>query len=88
VFATVTALTVLAILLLAFHLRGRSKRSSSQDTQSPPGPAKFDTTLGEFHDMREALRPLEHTRAASRRDPNGGEWKLTAGQHEKKSHRN
>ena len=86
--AAVIALAVLAILLLVFHLRGRNKRSSSQETQSSAGQAKFDTTLGEFRDMREALRPLEHTRAASRRDPNGGQWKLTAGQHEKKSHRN
>ena len=86
-FAAVIALAVLAILLLAFHLRGRSKRSSSRETQSSAGPAKFDTTLGEFHDMREALRPLEHTRAASRRDPNGGQRSLTAGQDEKKSHR-
>jgi len=71
--ATVTALAVLAVLLLFLHFRGRSKGAASQETKSSAGPPKFDTTLGEFHDMREALRPLEHTRAASRRDPNGME---------------
>jgi hypothetical protein len=69
VLATVISLAALTILLLYFYFRGRSKRSSSEDTESSAGPPKFDTTLGEFHDMREALRPLEHTRAASRRDP-------------------
>ena len=69
--ATVTALTVLVILLLFLHFRGRSKRSSSEETQSSAERPKFDTTLGDFHDMREALRPLEHTRAVSRRDPSG-----------------
>jgi hypothetical protein len=34
-------------------------------------PEKNLSTLGDFHDMREALRPLKHARAASRHDPNG-----------------
>ena len=85
--ATVTALAILAVLLLFFYLRGRSKRSTREESQGPAGPPKFDTTLGAFHDMREALRPLEHTRAASRRDPDRGQRNLSAGQDEKKSHR-
>jgi len=51
--------------------RSRLKRPSHEEGQRSAKPEKFDTTLGEFHDMREALRPLEHKRAASRRDPNG-----------------
>jgi hypothetical protein len=69
--ATLIALSVVAILLLVLYVRGRGKRTSTQETHEPSKPEKFNTTLGEFHDMREALRPLEHRRAASRRDPNG-----------------
>jgi len=62
------ALSVIAVLLV-LYLRGRAKRSSQREHQRSLKAAKFDTTLGEFHDMREALRPLTHTRTASRRDP-------------------
>jgi len=51
------------------YLRLRGKRSAQRDPEKELKPQKFDTTLGDLHDMREALRPLEHTRAASRRDP-------------------
>jgi hypothetical protein len=70
--ATLIALAILAVLLLVLYVRGRGKHTSPDETQGSAGPRKFDTTLGEFHDMREALRPLEHTRAASRLDPNAG----------------
>jgi len=66
--AALTALVVIAVLLF-LYLRGRRHRDRSQESADASEPRKFDTTLGEFHDMREALRPLQHTRAASRRDP-------------------
>jgi hypothetical protein len=67
----VAALITLGVLgaLFAVHLRRRSKRDSQEEVADRPNPNKFDTTLGEFHDMRQALRPLQHTRAASRRVP-------------------
>jgi len=64
------ALSVVVVVLLAFYAYGRSRRSAPRQSQ-PTKPERFETTLGEFHDMREALRPLGHLRAASRRDPNG-----------------
>jgi hypothetical protein len=68
VIAGLLALATVAILLVALYLRNRVRHSPPTTST----PEKFDTTLGDFHDMREALRPLEHTRTASRRDPNGG----------------
>jgi hypothetical protein len=68
------ALAILAVIILALWLaRGRfgGARSTGEAAGRPQSPERFDTTLGEFHDMREALRPLEHTRAASRRVPQG-----------------
>ena len=61
--------TVVILLLVVVYLRRRSKRASQEEDRRSLKPEKFDTTLGEFHDMREALRPLVHTRTASRRDP-------------------
>lgn len=69
--ATLIALSLVIVVLLALYVRSRLKRPSPEEGQRSAKPEKFDTTLGEFHDMREALRPLEHKRAASRRDPNG-----------------
>jgi len=63
------ALFVVAALLVVLHLWSRGRNSSQQASSSQSKPDKLDTTLGEFRDMREALRPLEHKRAASRRDP-------------------
>jgi len=65
----VAALAILCVIALALivHLRGRNKRYSAESAVDPSSPSRFDTTLGEFHDMREALRPLQHTRAASRK---------------------
>ena len=68
------SLVLLAVIIVALWLaRGRfaGARSSAEAADRPHTPERFDTTLGEFHDMREALRPLEHTRAASRRVPQG-----------------
>jgi len=68
--AALISLAVVVILLVVLYVRDRGSRASSEEVQISLNPQKFDTTLGDFHDMREALRPLEHVRAASRRDPN------------------
>ena len=62
------AVCIFAVLLIVY-LRSRSKRDAQNESADRMSPNKFDTTLGEFHDMREALRPLQHTRAASRSLP-------------------
>jgi len=67
--AILSALSTVAILLVVLFVRSRGKRSSRPESQRQMKPEKFDTTLGELRDIREALRPLEHSRAASRRDP-------------------
>jgi hypothetical protein len=64
--ATLITLCVIAVLFIV-HFHGRDRRDSRREAADPSNRNKFDTTLGEFHDMREALRPLQHTRAASRR---------------------
>ena len=66
------ALSVVAVVLVVLYLRMRSRRSSQEVGPGQAKASKFDTTLGEFRDMREALRPLEHARAASRRNPGEG----------------
>lgn len=66
--AALITLSVIGVLLFVY-LRGRGERDRTEESADSSEPRKFDTTLGEFHDMREALRPLQHTRAASRRDP-------------------
>ena len=65
------ALSIVAVLVLVVYVRVRGRRSAQQEHEKSLKAGKFDTTLGEFHDMREALRPLVHTRTASRRDPQG-----------------
>jgi hypothetical protein len=67
--AALIALSIVVILVLAVYVPGRSRRALQQEHQRSLKAEKFDTTLGEFHHMREALRPLVHTRTASRRDP-------------------
>lgn len=57
-----------AALLVVYFVRGRNRRRREQAADLSES-RKFDTTLGEFHDMREALRPLQHTRVASRKTP-------------------
>ena len=69
--AALISLAVVVILLLILYVRDRGKRASPDEVQISLNPQKLDTTLGDFHDMREALRPLEHARVASRRNPNG-----------------
>jgi hypothetical protein len=66
--AALITLAVIAVLLIV-HLRRRGKRESQKEAADPSNRNTYDTTLGEFHDMRQALRPLQHTRAASRRVP-------------------
>src|SRR5947209_8234578 len=63
------ALLVAAVLLVVVYVRGRGKDSAQQRSPRQSKADKLDTRLGEFRDMREALRPLEHARTASRRDP-------------------
>jgi len=67
----VAALIILCVFagLLIVYLRGRRVRDSQEELANRANPNRFDKTLGEVHDMREALRPLHHTRAASRTDP-------------------
>ena len=72
--AAVVVLGTIAVLSI-MYLRGRSKCSSQKVVADRANPSKLDTTLGEFHDMREALRPLQHTRAASRRVPANKKWR-------------
>jgi hypothetical protein len=69
VLPSLIALSIVVLVLLVVYVRRRAKRASQEEAQPSLTPQKFDTTLGEFHDMREALRPLVHTRTASRRDP-------------------
>jgi len=61
---SLAALAIAGVLLLFVYWRGRIRFVG----QTRAG-EKFDTTLGEFHDMREALRPLAKLRIASRREP-------------------
>ena len=70
VLAALISLAVVVTLLVVLYVRDRGNRASSEEVQISLNAQKFGTTLGDFHDMREALRPLEHVRAASRRDPN------------------
>jgi hypothetical protein len=65
--AALIAVCLLAVLI-AVNLRRRGKHDS-QNGADPSNQNKFDTTLGEFRDLRQALRPLQHTRAASRTVP-------------------
>jgi hypothetical protein len=69
VLAALISIAVVVILLLVLYVRDRRKRASPDEMQISLNAKKFDTTLGDFHDMREALRPLEHARAASRHNP-------------------
>jgi len=66
--ATLVFLFVIAILII-LHVHARRRRDSREEAADPSNKNKSDATLGEFHDMREALRPLQHTRAASRAVP-------------------
>jgi hypothetical protein len=68
IIAALAILCVIAIPLIV-QLRGRDKRDSAKAAADPSNRNRFDTTLGELHDIREALRPHQHTRAASRRVP-------------------
>ena len=70
--AGLVALCLVAVVFVV-HLRGRGRHDWKNEAGDPCNPNKIDTTLGEFHDMRQALRPLQHTRAASRRAP----WQRT-----------
>jgi len=68
-----TAVLALLALLGTVLSRRRARKPAAPDRESTPasGRPRFDTTIGEFHDLRDALRPLEHTRAASKTLPRG-----------------
>jgi hypothetical protein len=66
--AALVAVCAVAVLFIVI-LRRRGKRDPEKKPTDLIGRSQFDTTLGEFHDMRQALRPLQHTRATSRRVP-------------------
>jgi len=57
IIATLVSLCVIAILLI-LHFRTRGGRDTRQEAPDPSNQNKFDTTLGEFHDMREACSLL------------------------------
>ena len=52
--AALISLAVVGILLLVLYVRDRGKRASPDEVKISLNPQKFDTTLGEFHDMRQA----------------------------------
>lgn len=68
-FTALVALSLFALLLLVLYVYGRGRRRPPGVAQVSPVPERLDTTVGEFQALRQALRPLEHTRTASRRDP-------------------
>ena len=65
--AALISLAVVVILLLVLYVRDRGKRASPDEMQISLNPQKFDTTLGDLHDMREALRPLTTPRSRDKR---------------------
>ena len=65
------ALAIAGSLALVVYWRRCVRRAAQRERQKSSEPDKLDTTLGEFHDMREALRPLANMRIASRREPLG-----------------
>jgi hypothetical protein len=71
VLTSLAALATAGVLLLVVYWRGHVKRAAQRERQRSSDGEKFDTTLGDFHEMREALRPLANVRIASRREPQG-----------------
>ena len=55
--AALISLAVVVILLVVLYVRDRSKRASPDEVQISLNPQKFDTTLGDFHDMRRHFAP-------------------------------
>ena len=51
VLAALISLAVVVILLVVLYVRHRGKRALSEEVQVSLNPQKFDTTLGDFHDM-------------------------------------
>jgi len=71
VLPSLAALAFAGVLLLVVYWR-RLRRAAQHERHKSSGAEEFDTTLGDFHDMREALRPLANGRVASRREPQSG----------------
>jgi hypothetical protein len=67
------SLTVLAIagLLVAIVYWRRTRRAAQNVLPKSSQAGKFDTTLGDFHDMREALRPLAKVQVSPRQESQG-----------------
>ena len=53
--AALITLGVVAVLLIV-HLRRRGKRDSQKEAADPSNRNTFDTTLGDSHDLRQAVR--------------------------------
>jgi hypothetical protein len=60
---------VVALLALAWWIRARLRalRDPGRDAERRFAAAKFDTTMGELRDMREALRPVARAPAKPQR---------------------
>jgi hypothetical protein len=69
--AALAALAILVVVILIALMRRSRTRPVQESQTTTAGRPRFDTTIGEFHDLRDALRPLEHSRAASRTLPRG-----------------
>ena len=56
---------VLALLVLCrwIWLRPRSRRNEEESVDRDKGPRRFDTTMGELRDLREALGHTSSTRS-------------------------
>jgi hypothetical protein len=70
VLPSLVALSILFLLLVGYW-REHRRRAAQRGPQRSVRADKLDTTLNDFRDMREALRPLANARVASRREPQG-----------------
>jgi hypothetical protein len=68
-----TAVVALLALIGTVLSRKRTRKPAAPDREGTPTQTRprFDTTIGDFHELRDALRPLEHSRAASKTLPRG-----------------
>jgi hypothetical protein len=64
-----SGMAVVAVVALSWWilLRLRSRRGEAADASGDKGPRRFETTMGELRDLREALGP-QSSRRHDRRD--------------------
>ena len=64
-----SVIAVVAVVALSWWilLRLRTRRSGAADAGGDKGPRRFETTMGELRDLREALGP-QSSRRHDRRD--------------------